>query len=367
MFFTKLLIIWTIFHFYVFWRLSSIPFISKRLSRVAILLIMAFVWGSFLAGHTLDRMDAGGWAYPLEVFGANWMGVLLLLALCFGVADILTGFGLWLKHRLPAIRTAALVAACLLSAVALVQGMRGPVINSYEVTMPGLPAEADGLTAVVITDTHLGSIIGSTWMEARAEQIAALKPDIILAVGDIIEGHGAHEWENIPALKKLSAPLGVWAVNGNHENHGGAGSGFLEAAGMKMLHNQWKEARPGLIVAGVNDWGGYDERTSFPDVERALAGIPKNKAVIFLSHRPDGALTAARAGADLMLSGHTHGGQIWPFSYLTQWKYPLFAGRYQIEDMTAVVSRGAGTWGPRMRLWHPGEILNITLRSSKTN
>ena len=285
MFFTKLLIVWTVIHFYVFWRLSSIPFISKKIPRIGMLLIMFAAWGSFLAGHTLDRMGVGAWAYPLEWFGANWMGILLLLAMCFGNADILTGFGLWLKKYLPATRTAALIAACLLSVFAMIQGTRAPIITEYEVTLPGLPAEADGLTAAVIADTHLGSLIGSKWMKARVAQIDAFQPDIILAVGDIIEGHGAREWENIPALQKLNAPLGVWAVTGNHESYGNSGSGanFLKAAGMEVLNVKWKEVRPGLILAGVDDFPGYVERTNFPDVERALSGIPKDAGVIFLS------------------------------------------------------------------------------------
>ncbi|WP_028313664.1 metallophosphoesterase [Desulfatibacillum aliphaticivorans] len=367
MFFVKLLTIWTAFHFYVFWRISSIPFVSKRIPRQYVYCLMFVAWGAFLGGHALDRLGVGKWAYPLEFFGAEWMGVMLLLWLCFGVVDVLTGFGLWLKRFVPGLRTAAFICASILSAAAMFQGMRPPVISEHEVVMPGLPAEADGLTAAVISDTHLGSLVGKGWMEKRVEQIHAMEPDIIFAVGDIIEGRGDHEWGVIPALQMLKAPLGVWGVTGNHESYGSVGTGanFLMAAGMNVLTDHWREVRPGLILAGVDDVRGYNKRTSFPNVEKALKGIPEDAAVIFLSHRPDGAQTAAKAGADLMLSGHTHGGQIWPFGFLVKREYPLFIGRYQVDGMAVIVCRGTGTWGPRMRLWRPGEILKVVLRSDQ--
>jgi predicted MPP superfamily phosphohydrolase len=123
--------------------------------------------------------------------------------------------------------------------------------------------------------------------------------------------------------------------------------------------------RPGLVLAGVDDLtrsrrsgGGRDSAA----VERALTGRPAG-ATIFLSHAPWRAETAARLGAGLMLAAHTHGGQIWPFNYVSATRYPLQAGPYVVDGMPVIVSRGTGTWGPRMRLWRPGEILRITLRA----
>jgi len=122
--------------------------------------------------------------------------------------------------------------------------------------------------------------------------------------------------------------------------------------------------RPGLVLAGVDGRSHEGPADQGGDaVRQALAGRPPG-ATIFLSHSPWGAETAARAGAGLMLSGHTHGGQIWPFDLLVRRVYPHLAGRYEVEDMTILVCRGTGTWGPRMRLWRPGEILRVVLRSS---
>ena len=107
-------------------------------------------------------------------------------------------------------------------------------------------------------------------------------------------------------------------------------------------------------------WGAV---TSADRVRQLLAAKPAGDASLFLSHRPQMLNEAASAGIGLMLCGHTHGGQIWPFSYVVARMNPLLAGRYEIDGMPVIVSRGAGTWGPRMRLWPPGEILRITLRA----
>lgn len=137
----------------------------------------------------------------------------------------------------------------------------------------------------------------------------------------------------------------------------------MKLDGVKVLHNEWSELSPGLVLAGVHDLTRNHRSGSGADlVTEALSGRPSG-AAIFLSHTPWQAEQAAAAGAGLMLSGHTHGGQIWPFGYLVRRVYPLLGGRYDVNGMTVLVCRGTGTWGPRMRLWRPGEILRVTLRA----
>jgi len=137
----------------------------------------------------------------------------------------------------------------------------------------------------------------------------------------------------------------------------------LEHAGFRRLDNQWAEPAPGLVLSGVNDLTNHKRRNFDGDpLVASLANRPAG-ATVLLSHSPWQTDRATHAGVELMLSGHTHGGQIWPFGYLVQIAYPLFAGRYNIDGMTLLVSRGTGTWGPRMRLWHRGEILKINLNA----
>jgi uncharacterized protein len=129
------------------------------------------------------------------------------------------------------------------------------------------------------------------------------------------------------------------------------------------LHGRWIEVRPGLIIAGVDDLTSrrrHGQTGNF--IEQALAGRPAGVATILISHTPWDAETAAKSGVGLMLSSHTHDGQIWPFNYLVRLTHPLLAGRYELNGMPIIVCRGTGTWGPRMRLWLRGEIVRVTLR-----
>ncbi|MFH1435884.1 MAG: metallophosphoesterase, partial [Pseudomonadota bacterium] len=236
----------------------------------------------------------------------------------------------------------------------------------YEVTLPSLPAELDGTVLVAVCDVHFGAHLGEQWFTARVGEIRALRPDSVVFLGDIFEGHGDAPSE-IPALRHLSVPLGKWFVEGNHESHRdvGAGTGVLERAGFLRLADQWVELAPGLVLAGVNDLTHHKRRDLDGDpLGRALANRPSG-ATVLLSHTPWQTDRAAQAGVELMLSGHTHGGQIWPFGYLVQAVYPLLAGRYDIDGMPVIVSRGTGIWGPRMRLWHRGEILKVTLHATQ--
>lgn len=349
--------LWTLAHLYIFWRISSVPIVAKRVPRIVLIAVAVFLWASFLLERTVP---------PLEIIGINWLAVLFFTFVCLLAAEVVTGFGFLLKRLAPQVRGWALVASGVLTCVALVQGLRSPVVSDYTVRLAGLPAAQDSTVVVVISDFHLGTLLGERWLKARIAQVEALRPDLVFALGDIVEGHGGTEATLVPALRRLTAPLGVWAVTGNHEYHGGTrpGTGPLEDAGFRVLHDQWALVRPGLVVAGVDDLtrrlrSGRDSGV----VERALAGRPPG-ATIFLSHTPWQAEAAAKAGAGLMLAAHTHGGQIWPFNYVSATRYPLQAGWYVVNGMPVIVSRGTGTWGPRMRLWRPGEILRVTLLAS---
>jgi hypothetical protein len=235
------------------------------------------------------------------------------------------------------------------------------VVRYHEVRLDGLPAELDGTVLVALSDTHLGSMIGTRWMRDRVQQVRELEPDLVVMLGDILEGHGIDWRELAPVMRRLNAPLGVWVVLGNHEFHGDHSVSVeaFEEAGFSVLRNESAEIRPGLVLAGLDyAWSYRDDEVT---VEQVLDGAG-NGARILLSHAPVQVERAARAGVDLMLSGHTHGGQIWPFDHLVRKRYPRIEGRYEMDGLTLIVCRGTGTWGPRMRLWNPGEILNIILR-----
>lgn len=365
MFGSFLLLACTVMQVYVFWRAASVPLLARLVSRKTLFSIGVVLWATFVLTHLPEYSSREPLLGIFELIGMDWLGILFLASVCLLVVELVTGLGFLLPKLAPSLRGLALLAGVLLSVIALVQGMRPPIIRDYEVRLGGLPTERDGTVVAVVSDLHLGSLLGESWLAARVTQIKDFKPDMIVLLGDLVEGHGQPMGGMIPIFRRLSAPLGVWAVSGNHESHskGTDNQRLLQEAGFQVLQNRWAEVRPGLILAGVDDLTGRRRSGQSRDVMgQSLAGRPPG-ATILLSHTPWQAEDAASAGACLMLSGHTHGGQIWPFSYLVQLRYPLLEGRYEVDGMPVIVSRGTGTWGPRMRLWRPGEILRITLRT----
>jgi predicted MPP superfamily phosphohydrolase len=355
----------TVMQGYVFWRASSVPFVKEHVPRRLLAGAGLTSWAFFLLGSTASADLTGALTVPLELWSMTWLAVLFLTSIALLAVDVATGFGAWMKRAAPRLRGVGLVAGGALSAIALYQGLRAPVVDSYEVHIASLPAALDGTVVVGMSDLHLGSLLGIPWLAARLRQVRAERPDMIVFIGDVFEGHNAPDKGLLAELRSLSAPLGVWGVLGNHEFHAVSkdNATFFEAAGIHLLRNAWVELRAGLVIAGVDDAPATaGAGVSAVPLKAALAGRPSG-ALLLLSHVPQTSDVISGAGVDLMLAGHTHGGQIWPFGYLVRQRFPLFEGRYDLGNSTAIVSRGAGTWGPRMRLWQPAEILRVTLRS----
>jgi predicted MPP superfamily phosphohydrolase len=337
------------------------------MSRKVLVFAAAAAWSSYILASVLGQLVPGWFTWILELVASTWIGVLFLLFVCVLAADLVTGFGYLLPGIASRLRGAAFLAGIVLSVIALVQGTRAPMIRSYDVALSGLPRQNDGTVVVLASDMHLGTLLGPGWLAARVDQINAQRPDLVVLAGDIVEGHGGNPQEFLPVLRRLSAPMGVWAVNGNHEGYGRPTDRLLSQAGVQVLRDRWAQVRPGLILAGVDDLTSRRRRLGHDAefVDHAMAGRPAGAATIFVSHTPWRADRAASQGAGLMLSGHTHNGQIWPFNYFVRISYPLLAGRYDVSGMPVIVSRGTGTWGPRMRLWSRGEIVRITLHPAR--
>ena len=365
-FLTVVLSIWAAMHGYVFWRLASVPWVVDHVSRLTVIWTAVGLAASFPLARLLNARGLGTIGRPLELLAANWIGVVFLLLVALLAADLITLGGWLLPGMAPGVRGGAAIIALLLAAIGSVQGLRPPAVTEHEVRLDGLPKERDGLVLVAISDLHLGSLIGEQWTRRLIGRLDGLKPDLVVVVGDLVDSEVGRLEPLIPALQTLRAPLGVWAVTGNHEYYAGLDRSvaLFEAAGYRVLRDCAAEVIPGLVLAGVDDLGARRQFGGRNDqaIERALAHRPPG-AVILLSHSPLQPEKAAALGVGLMLSGHTHSGQVWPFNYLVRLSNPLVGGRYEIGGMTVIVGRGTGTWGPRMRLWRPSEILRITLRS----
>jgi len=366
--FGKILIsVFTLMHIYVFWRAASVPLVKRGVSRKCLIGAGVALWAIFFFGRVVGHGGTGVMAGTLELLGMNWMAVLFLTFVPLLGIDLVTAFGFLMPRLAPSLRGWALVAGGVLSLIALFQGLRPPVVQRYEASLSGLPGEMDGTVVVALSDLHLGSLLGERWLVDRVAQVQAQRPDLVVLLGDILEGHGQPQDNLLLTLRRLSAPLGVWAVPGNHELHGrrDTSMSLIENASFQVLRNRWAEVRPGLVLAGVEDLTTRRRTGQGGDpISQALAGRPPG-ATVLLSHTPWQAERVAKAGVGLMLCGHTHGGQIWPLDYLIRLAYPLLEGRYEVDGTTVIVCRGTGTWGPRMRLWRPSEILRVTLRGKE--
>jgi len=349
---------------YTVWRASSIPFLTRHLPKRHFWTIGSVLLSLFLVGRFLGHGSSWALASALDVLGLVLLAKAFLVASLLLVVDVVTLCGFFFRKWVPAMRGAALALGLTLSGIALVQGLRPPEVTSYEVTLPHLPKALDGTVVVALSDMHLGPERDEEWFGERMDQVKELNPDLLVFLGDSFEGH-ERETLDLSVLRSLSVPMGVWFVDGNHESHGNhlRESNPLLQAGATRLADQCAEIAPGLTLAGVSDLTAQRRSNVRNDaMGDTLACVPKG-ASILLSHTPWEAGRAADAGVGLMLSGHTHGGQIWPFNYLVQQTYPLLAGSYDLGSMTAIVSRGAGLWGPPMRLWLPSEIVKVTLRA----
>lgn len=364
-FFTIAMSIWAGMHAYVFWRLASIPSLAAHCSPLALGIVAAALWTSYPVARMLDSRGWQDVSWPLEYLAANWIGLLFLLFATLLAVDVVTLGGWAFVRQAPALRAGAALLAVVLALVALVQAMRPPVVRDHEVRLAGLPAERDGTLLVVVSDLHLGNLLGRTWLRHLVDRLNQMHPDLLLVVGDLVDGNVGRVEPLRQVLQEMRAPLGVWAVTGNHEFYAGLerSVNLFEAAGFHVLRDGHSAVAPGLVLAGVDDLTAR-QQFKVPDqaLEHALGNRPAG-ATILLSHSPLQADRAAAMGVGLMLSGHTHDGQLWPFRYLVASRYPLVAGRYEVNGMTVIVCRGTGTWGPRMRLWRPSEIVRIRLRA----
>jgi len=367
-FLTLVLTAWALMHWYVFWRLGTVPWVAAHCPTKWLALFASVLWLSYPLARCLNAWNWAAVGGPLEFAAAVWMGTLFLVFVALLVVDGLTVGGLLFSQVAPQMRTIAVLIAGIGAVIGLGQGLRAPVVRDYEVRLAGLPSDRDGLTLVAISDLHLGTLRGGRWLTNLLGRIEELKPDLVVIVGDLVDGNVRQVEQLLPTLKQLRAPLGVWAVTGNHEYYAGLAPSveLFHAAGYHLLRDRWAEVTPGLILAGVDDLTAREQFGPSGDaLELALANRPGG-ATLLLSHSPLESERAAAAGVKLMLSGHTHAGQIWPFNFLVRLKYPLLVGRFEVAGMTLIVGRGTGTWGPPMRLWQPSEILRIRLRASSS-
>ncbi|MGD9637995.1 MAG: metallophosphoesterase [Alphaproteobacteria bacterium] len=344
---------------YIFLRAAAIPLIVKYLSLPSWLILGFCLWTLVVVGWKFGHKNTGNAAAIAESVGMNAIGLIFIMFSAMLLVDVITGFGFFFKQYVPALRGVALIAGLAMAVFANIQAIRQPVLTTYNLKISNLSPELDGIKIIALSDIHLGKLIKPSWFSKVVETVNFKKPDIIVLVGDIIEGREPLLESHLDLINKLKAPMGVWAVVGNHDdNYIAKGIFPIEQTNVNFLYNENKEIAPKLNIAGIEDLS-FGQRSLNP-IDKTFQNL-KEGTTIFLSHAPVKYVEAAQKGVDIMISGHTHAGQIWPFGYLVKTRYNLYKGKYDINDMALIVSRGTGTWGPRMRLWERGEIVEIML------
>ena len=242
----------------------------------------------------------------------------------------------------------------------------GPTVKRTRVTLAKLPPSADGYRIAVVSDIHLGPMLGRSHTRRIVDTINGTRPDLVAIVGDLVDGSVADLGPAAEPLARLRSRHGTYFVTGNHEYYSGAGEwvDHLRDLGVHPLENARVEL-PGFDLAGVNDVAAEGEGPTGagPDFRAALGDRDPARASVLLAHQPVVIHDAVQHGVDLQLSGHTHGGQLWPGPYLAALANPTVAGLERYGDTQLYVTRGAGAWGPPVRVGAESDITVVTLKS----
>ncbi|MER6093076.1 metallophosphoesterase [Streptomyces bluensis] len=243
--------------------------------------------------------------------------------------------------------------------------VRGPKVKRVTVPLAKLPRAAHGFRIAVVSDIHLGPMLGRGFAQKVVDTINGTQPDLIAVVGDLVDGSVEDLGPAAAPLAQLRARHGAYFVTGNHEYFSGAGQWVEEVRrlGLTPLENARREL-PAFDLAGVNDVAGEDEGQG-PDFTKALGDRDTSRTVVLLAHQPVQINEAVDHGVDLQLSGHTHGGQMWPMNYVAAAANPTLAGLERHGDTQLYVTRGAGAWGPPVRVGVPSDITVVELASKQ--
>jgi predicted MPP superfamily phosphohydrolase len=241
-------------------------------------------------------------------------------------------------------------------------------VRRVDVPIANLPASLHGFTIAQITDIHVGPTIRRNYLDAIVDAVNELDADLIAVTGDLVDGSVAHLAQHTQPLARLSARHGAFFVTGNHEYYSGVEAWVSEIRrlGLRVLMNEHvvlMHEGAAIVVGGVTDHGAHHyDPAQRSDPAAAMVGAPRDAAFkLLLAHQPRSAFAAAPVGFDLQLSGHTHGGQFLPWTFLVRLQQPITAGLHRIESLWVYVSRGTGYWGPPLRLGAPSEITHLRL------
>jgi uncharacterized protein len=370
-------------HCYIWKRLVKDT--SRGRARWALTAVFVALLVLLMCTLLLPRLS--GWREPawLAWAGYIWFGLIVYLFLALLVTEpVRIALHRWVKQR-PAdvaevdrqsmnrrafiARTSAVaagVASVSLVGIGMASALGPPDVLRVPVRLRRLDPAFDGFRIAVVSDIHLGPLTGRAHTERIVAMINETEPDLVAIVGDLVDGTVEALGSAAEPLRDLVSREGSFFVTGNHEyfvDDTAAWLRELERLGVAPLQNENTAIRRGAAafdLAGVNDVVG-DQRSQPPDFDRALAGVDGSRPTILLAHQPVQVTEASARGVDLQLSGHTHGGQMWPFHYIVRAVQPSLAGLSTVDRTQLFVTRGAGFWGPPVRIGAPPDITVVSL------
>jgi hypothetical protein len=343
-----MLAIFAALHLYIWWRLAlplGSPWWQIGTGIVA-------VFGPILPlVRRYARRYAHEAARPWLLAAYLWFGFATYFLIAAVLAHVAVALGVDPRHA----ATVGIAATVAVVVAGLLHVARGPLVRRVRVPLARLPVAS--YTIVHLTDVHIGPLIGRDFAEQMVRRVNALRPDLIVITGDLVDGRLAELRASIEPLRNLRARDGVYAVTGNHEFYWNADAwvDHIRSLGISVLRNQH------VAIADAFDLAGVDDTSAGEDVPRAVAGRDPARPLVLLAHRPHTIVRAMNAGVDLQLSGHTHGGQLLPFGWLARLYDPKVAGLARFGATWLYVSEGTGYWGPPLRIGTSCEIAAITL------
>jgi predicted MPP superfamily phosphohydrolase len=356
-------------HAYIGWRLlPALPFgaIGTTIGVIVLGLSTLLIPMGMLARFLVSRQalsDRITWAGTLAM---GLFSSVLVLTLLRDMALLVAGS----PPFAAATALAILPAAALLTLIGFLNARRVARVVTVDIPLEGLPAALAGFTIVQLSDIHVGSTIKGDYVRAIVDRVNSLGADLIAITGDVVDGSVRQLSADTASLANLKARHGAYVVTGNHEYYSGATAWMAEfrRLGLHGLTNEHvviEHDGARLVVAGVTDYSAHAfDPAQRSDPGAALVGSPEGIPRILLAHQPRSAHAAASAGFDLQLSGHTHGGQFWPWNLFVRLQQPFTAGLHRLGRLWVYTSRGTGYWGPPKRFGAPSEISLLRLLPS---
>ncbi len=353
-------------HSYVALRLLPTFALPAQLAGAAVLALSYY----FLPKGWYVPEDRGPWAIWLPWLTMGFFSWLFVLTLARDASLIVAAFALsaplddaWTRES--AIGVMLLVPV--VTGIGIFMARRVAPVFEVKVPIAGLPPGLEGFTIAQISDIHVGPTIKGDFVARIVERVNQLQPDMVAITGDLVDGHVRELAKHTQPLAGLTSRHGTYFVTGNHEYYSGAHTWIreLRRLGAHVLMNEHvvlDHNGASIAVAGVTDYSAHHfDTTHRSDPQAALAGAPEHAVKVLLAHQPRSAALAAEAGFQLQLSGHTHGGQFWPWHFFVRLQQPFTAGLHRLGGMWIYVNRGTGYWGPPQRFGIPSEITRLEL------